>query len=529
MFKVLLADDEPIIITGLKKIIDWEEHEMVIVGEAENGEQLWELTNEHHPDLVVTDINMPHLSGLNYLKRLREHGMDTKVLFISAYQEFSYAQEAIAFGAIGYIIKPIDKIQLKEQIDKISQMLNEKEVQVSQQHELAKYKQKDKINQTIDLLYESVQKKDYNPPEFEMDEFRKQFPFPMLTIVYIAIFRPLNKQSNEQLWHENEYKLLYFSVQNVIEDHLLNDVSGVILNQHEHEFCVLVNHHTELEVDMLTENLVSKIKDYLKVEVYIGVGSSTNEFKSLHLSYNDARRRMDYYYFVAPQQIIKEQDVQTTNDRVTSVNLTEQRQQLFKSMVFQEKISLDEQLKLFFDWLRSIANGKKEIAVSTCFSVISELLDEFTEIGIKKKEDQSKELLNDLHSLQTFLQLKEYVTTLTKGILVKVSKAGTIDNLQIKIVKDYIEDNYHKNITLENIAARVHMNPYYFSSFFKKHTNINFKKYLTKHRMKKALSLLLNSNLLIYEIAEKVGYQNVRQFSDMFKKYYGKSPNEYRK
>ncbi|MNH35623.1 HTH-type transcriptional regulator YesS [compost metagenome] len=91
-----------------------------------------------------------------------------------------------------------------------------------------------------------------------------------------------------------------------------------------------------------------------------------------------------------------------------------------------------------------------------------------------------------------------------------------------------MEEHYAENITLESMAALIYMNPYYFSSFFKKHTRKNFKQYLTEERMKHALRLLLESELMIYEIAERVGYNNARHFSDMFKKVYGKLPQEYR-
>ncbi len=99
---------------------------------------------------------------------------------------------------------------------------------------------------------------------------------------------------------------------------------------------------------------------------------------------------------------------------------------------------------------------------------------------------------------------------------------------QMKFVKEYIEQHYSENITLESIASIVFMNPYYFSSFFKKHTNENFKQYVTDIRMKQAVKLLLQTDLMVYEIAEQVGYNNARQFSDMFKKSYGKLPQEYK-
>lgn len=531
MFKLLIADDEPVIIKGLKKIINWEEKGFQIVGEAENGEALWDLTLQKKPDLVLTDISMPHLTGIDYLKRLRNNGLETKVLFISAYEEFSYAQDAIAYGALGYLIKPINHHNLLNEISKINKILNKEEVQVHQTNELENYKEKAKKGKTIESIYEFIKNsKNIRNVGKDTQNIVDEFPHNYFSVVSLSINQPKLKEKTSDLWHEHEEKLLFFSVQNIIEDLLSNEFKGLILNQHENIFSIFLNHKNNKGAEEFSYKLVKRISEFLKINVYIGVGEATEELLNLKQSYESSMKHMNYYYFAAPIQVITSENIKISESRVSYENLTEQRQLLFKSVIINEKDSIENQLIRFFDWLYSISGKQKQILVSTCFTVMKELQDEIKELGIQINHLHDQLLLEKLYSLSTFEELKQFVRNQLYEMKQKMESMGTtIDNLQIKIVKDYIEENYKDNITLESMASLIHMNSYYFSSFFKKHTNYNFKKYLTEIRMKKALHLLLNSDLLVYEIAEEVGYRNVRQFSDMFKKYYGKLPNEYKK
>src|SRR5690625_4424026 len=119
MIRVLLADDEPMILKGLKRIIHWENYGLEIIGEAKEGKSLWKLTRQLKPDIVITDIEMPHMSGIDFIKKLRERNFGVKVLFISAYEDFAYAKSAIEYGASGYLVKPLDQNLLIQELEKM--------------------------------------------------------------------------------------------------------------------------------------------------------------------------------------------------------------------------------------------------------------------------------------------------------------------------------------------------------------------------------------------------------------------------
>ena len=112
--KVIIADDEPVIIKGLKVLVDWQAGDLQIVAEASDGQELWNLVQQYQPDIVVSDISMPNMTGLDFMRKLNQTELKTKVIFISGYQKFSYVQEAIGLGAIDYLLKPVQKHALEE-------------------------------------------------------------------------------------------------------------------------------------------------------------------------------------------------------------------------------------------------------------------------------------------------------------------------------------------------------------------------------------------------------------------------------
>lgn len=123
MYKVVLADDEPMIIRGLKKMVDWERLNAVLVGEAENGEQLCRLVREVKPDIVISDIAMPVKSGLDIIRQMYEEGLHTKVIFLTGFQEFSYAKSAVTYGAVDYLLKPVRKEELEKAVLQAEKLL----------------------------------------------------------------------------------------------------------------------------------------------------------------------------------------------------------------------------------------------------------------------------------------------------------------------------------------------------------------------------------------------------------------------
>ncbi|MBW7455248.1 response regulator, partial [Paenibacillus sepulcri] len=155
MLNVLLADDEPYIIRGLAKLIDWESLGFTIIGEAYNGKELLSSIERSLPSLVIADISMPGMTGIDVLKEIQSRGLPTKVIFVSAYQEFSYAKDAVSYGAVDYLVKPVDRAKLEEVVMRTAALIRESTVQVTAQSRLQVFEQQQQ-QQRIGELFERL-------------------------------------------------------------------------------------------------------------------------------------------------------------------------------------------------------------------------------------------------------------------------------------------------------------------------------------------------------------------------------------
>jgi two-component system response regulator YesN len=527
VLNAILADDEPIIIKGLKKLIPWEELGIAIVGEAMTGRSLMEQIELKQPDLVITDISMPDGSGIDVIKEVQRRQLRTKIIFISAYQEFSYAKDALAFGAVDYLVKPIEKRLLLEAVSKAMTQLQEANEDQSSKGKLAVYEQKDKKTQ-LEELFDRLTQGDirWEEAERKLQALNAQFSGPCFSVLYVEL---AHIQLQDGRWGEHEKRLLVFAVSNLVDELIQLYGSGLVIRKGEN-LCVIVNHMVvEDDLQRLASEMRDKILFYLKIQVTLSIGVPAISLQDIKQSYMSAVETMNLSYFEKEGTILS----WSQNERRGGSDhlLAEAKQAVIKAVIAKEKQQVQELLGSFFEHASTNAHGRKESAVLIVYAMLTDLMEEMTAVGIdlQVSPEQRKDWQQQMHLFYRFSNLTDFITCRILDILDQVSTAGgSREAQQMKTIKEYIEEHYSENITLESMASQVFMNPYYFSSFFKKHTHENFKQYVTNIRMKNAVRLLLQTDLLVYEIAEQVGYHNPRQFSDMFKKSYGKLPQEYK-
>lgn len=527
MLNAILADDEPIIIKGLKKLIPWQELGINIVGEALTGSSLMEQIELLKPDIVVTDISMPDGSGIDVIKQVQSRQLRTKIIFISAYQEFSYAKDALAFGAVEYLVKPIEKGLLLEAVQKAITQLQEANEGQTSKGKLAVYEQKDKKTQ-LEELFDRLTQGDILPEEAsrKLQALEISFNAPCFSVLSMELER---LQLQDGRWGEHEMRLLLFAMSNLAEELIGPYGRGLVIRKAEN-LCVIVNHGSDsAEMNQLANEMRDKMLFYLKVNVTISIGKPVHSLDDIRHAYKSAVDTMTRSYFEAAGAVLDWSQYERTDHLET--NVEQAKQTIIQAVIAKEKAQVQVLLADFFKQVHNHANGSKEPAVLAGYSLLIDVVEELAEVGItiNISPEMRKDWLQQMHNCYRYAVLTDFVTMHVMGILEQVSASGgSREAQQMKWIKEYIDEHYKENITLESMASQVFMNPYYFSSFFKKHTQENFKQYVTQVRMKHAVRLLLNTDLLVYEIAEQVGYQNPRQFSDMFKKCYGKLPQEYK-
>lgn len=521
---VVLADDEPIILKGLGKLIPWEEYGMEIVGYAYDGKELLETIEALKPDIVISDISMPHYSGIDIIKEIKRRELPIKTVFISAYQEFSYARDAVAYGAVDYLVKPVKKSELEAVIAKTLSLIREENEEDRRRRKLDQLERKSRDGE-VDVWLEQLAEGALSEHSEGYAYLRNQLAGPQYAAGIVGIDPTGN--DNER-WPAATQKLVEFAVRNIVQESVEAVGAGYsFVRAGKHVFVL------SCEEPGVPMELASAIRDnilnFLKLKVSVGVGDPVRVLSQVRVSREQAEQALEMTYFTGLNRAlgyrVREQRKDSENEWFTL------QSEIVKGLTEGAWDHALSTMKALLQVIKAATIGNRQLAVSTCFSSILYIVQE-----VKKSDVPMSDLGFDIQHLQSRLRQYETYEAMCGGIVDMLQElydrigdkpAGKEQTLIARIVR-YIEAHYTEDVSLESVAAIAFMNPYYFSSFFKKHTKRNFKQYVTDLRMEQAVQLLKTTDLMVYEIAEKVGYNNARHFSDMFKKHTGKLPQEFK-
>ncbi|MBW7476313.1 response regulator [Paenibacillus oenotherae] len=521
MLSVFLADDEPAILRGLPMLVDWKQLGLQIVGEASNGDDLLQAIMEYDPDIVITDISMPGIDGIEVLKRLKELKKRTKVIFISAYRDFSYAKDALSYGAVDYLIKPVDRNKLESVLEQTVTDIQSVSRIMASSSKLRHYEDRHKRLELMDGLSKWLEHKQFPLNPEIIREIRGTRSDMLFTCMVAEIDHSLHPSGS---WREGERKLLHYAMQNLTEELIKDAADGWILPEGDYVY-LLIRHLPTAMIRNLAEHLRDHYRSVLKISVSMSVGSAV-PLEELRRSCVEAEEGMALKFFLGAGSLVTPADKPDV-----PMHRGEDWKQL-ENQLLREFYSphMDRFEELLEDWLEMVkkaAWGNRAYALQLSGSLLIHAIREHAADGEETKQAEA-ELARRLQSQETFHQMSVMIREDLERIRACLYQGNNgRESEQIRQIKAFIEENY-REVDLETIAARFYINPYYFSVFFKKHTGQNFKQYVTNIRMNLAVKLLVHSDCLLYEIAEQVGYQNARQFSEMFKKNYGLLPNEYR-
>ncbi len=519
-----MADDEPLILKGLRKLIRWEQLGIEIIAQADDGRSLLDLIESLQPDIVISDINMPNLSGIDIIKEINARKWNVKVIFISAYQEFAYARDAVAFGAVDYLVKPVKKLELESVLIKTMAMIRE-ENEDSQRRGKLQILERNYRNSSIREWLVQLTDGLLSP---QADAFRallSEFPGPLHTVGIIQL-DPVGNETDR--WPLQEKKLLDFAVENIVSEVVSAFGHGhVFLKNNRHVF--VTDHQSPEEPFRLAEDIKTKIISYLKLNASIGIGIPSADLISLAESYAQAEQALQMSYFLGLNRVILYKPYESEIN--AGQDWYDLQSAVIRAMTANQWEEAEQAAKQLLKTIEAATIGNRSLAVSTCFSSVLFIIQEVKKSGIQLSDSgfDIQDLQGRLGRYETFADMERGILDILEELHNRIdNKAENKEKLLMVKVKRYVEEHYAEEITLESMSSIVFMNPYYFSSFFKKHTQQNFKQYVTEVRMNAAVRLLSQTDLMVYEIAEKVGYNNARHFSDMFKKRFGKLPQEYK-
>ena len=435
-------------------------------------------------------------------------------------------KEAMQFGALDYLLKPVRKSDLEQVLARTVGELQEQSTV-----NLFKSKPKDSIRQIFQNIndgYEYAKSdlyREFSNMDVDLsDKFCVGLCFGILT----------EEQADAEYNYEKN-KLVRFVIYDRIREHFKKDNHGFVIRKDD-TCCHLVGIIEDAYADTFVEKYILPIKEEIEqnypVILRVGIGARSKDVSEIHDVYRKAREAYDLYFFMEEEVI----DINTAPDERFRENEGIDQFNDLSEQVFSGIASKSENTMLLIgealDLIRRIHFGNAHAAINQCLIFAGRVMEKLHSYDMIHGDyaRMHEDLLAALSEMQTFRELTEYLMDYYEKLLERVYLTVQKKDVSVIVqVKKYLQENYMNDISLKDLAEMVCVSPSYFSTFFKNTTGENYKAYLIKIRMEEALRLVMNTDYKTYEIAERVGYNNVRRFVDAFKNRYDMSPMDYRK
>lgn len=534
--KVFLVEDEMVIRRGIKNSIDWEKEGYIFCGEASDGELAYPMIIKEKPDILITDIRMPFMDGLELCKLVKKELPDIKILILSGYDEFDYAKEAIRLGVTEYLLKPISSGKLLEALNGVSESIRREKEDKDLVH---KYMEEMRENTEHEKQKFFEQMIAGNLSMADALETGKKYEMNLSAGMYnLLLFRftlgEENRKSGELLG-EAEYAIEKLTERLEYVFEFQRGVEGWA-------FLLMADNEEQMSerVKELSKDLEEIMKNYSTIAYFGGIGQPVARLRELERSFREAERAlaarftMELNRIISVEDIRMAQNVDTLDDiEITSFGEIEKtRTMLEKFLNNGAEDEIDEFVDVYIselpeENLKSVL--MRQYIIMDAYIVMMSFCEKIE--GIEgEMQAQSEELKNSMKTVQTLEEIKNYIRMLLKKIIgVRDTISGRRYSDIIEIAKDQIRKTYMSDeISLNTIAAEVGMSPSYFSSIFSKEMGKTFVEYLTEIRMDRAKELLMCSSMKTSEIGYEVGYKDPHYFSYIFKKTQNCTPKEFR-
>lgn len=522
MYNVLVVDDEPAIFEILSLMIDWKLYGFNISKGVYNGRDALKHFSGHRINLIITDIRMPVMDGMELIRNIRSEGFTTKIIILSGYNEFEYAKKAIEYGVVGFLLKPINKEEL---IELLTQVKTDLDNEFNKKSFYRKYVDIAKDRSIYDFVNGQLSLK-------ELMSHVDSFPISLSGASYAVALVQIENFFN--LIEENleDAKLYKFAVRNILEEIIGDKSIGFVYEENEGMLGVLLtSEKTSLEVPIIEETLeyfAQCVLTYLNFKVTVIYGNIVNTVKDLKLSRKQALLAIDRKFSTYGKNVISYNSVEIDTSQLWEINwdsttLISAVENIDCVTIETEinKLSKEIGSKLFsHDILNSLVHN---MVFSLC-SIVRKYNGDPATIFHQAEIESLIRNVTDINEIAAWMlsicvKASNYVYELLS------SKSSRV----IDQIKKYIDENLPEDLTLKKISTVFYLNSAYLGQLFKNTTNESFNDYINKKRILEVKSSLVSENYKMHELLKKVGFNSPEHFYRQFKRYEGISFAEYNK
>lgn len=530
MYNFIIVDDDQLVRERVLSLIPMQQMELHLVGQAEDGIQALELFELHRPQIVIMDIQIPIINGIEAAQKMLEMDPDIKIIIITGYGTLEFAQTALRSGIIDFLLKPVNPEELKKVLVKIINKIQAQASQELEQQRMERLLQREmpliRSRYFLSLLQTPSEKLTDEICRQYMDDFGINRPISDVCVV-IVVPNYSDLTPSDQI-----------SMQAVLEKELSKITEtidiGVLVLYDAMQHMIIITYGVHNHLDYTLEQRISVIRDKLRYlyrfDFQASIGSTVSSFQYLHDSYLSASHALGYCSILGNNNIIGSNNIPKTDHPVQQTEWPTYRE--IMDMLIAE--NLDEIHNAFVRYLGQLTfNPHNSIHYTRQKAVELQalLLSCAQELGINTDSliDEHTPTYARILSAANIFDIQKIILESAQTIIEKIQiQRKDSKNRALRSAKQYINSNYaNPRLDLAAVSEFVSLSPNYMAQLFHRYENCSFTEYLNHVRIEQAQKKLLTTHMRIYEVAEAVGFQNSKYFFQVFKQITGMRPREF--
>lgn len=537
MYTAIIVDDNPADRRGIPTLLDWSGLGIEIAGTCSNGEEAIQVLCRKKIDIVLTDIVMPIMNGIELAEHIQESFKRTKIVFMSCYSDFEYARTAVDMKIYGYVLKPIIPLEFEKVIHKLLQEFAEENIRESEKEEMVR-----QIHDMLPAVREQFFRELLSLKTFKPEEISHRMEFLRLGDVQNSRYAVLSLIVNHydtdmQELNSEDFYYVSFSIKELMSAFLKPGMRAFPLSFSGEDYSIVIFLSEEAVarrygdvMDMAVE-IHTAIASKLKIGTTIGISRISGDLAEAHALYRQSVEscRTSFYGEGNPivlYETIESKSLPQTDRETDFAELHREIKEI--AATGDETAAADFIGRLFGADAAALPERHARTLALTIVNMVAVVMIEM-EYSFSDAFGRETAVWEALSRQKTTANIRSWLLSLFKTLREYISvKNRSRSSRLVDTVKRIIMERYHEQITVDDISREVFLSQRYANSIFKKETGKTIFDYLLEFRLEAAKKLLADKDSRIAEVCEKVGYENKSYFALMFKRYTGLSPTEYK-
>ncbi|MGG3503986.1 response regulator transcription factor [Paenibacillus lautus] len=511
MRKVFFVDDEPLIAQGLATIVDWQNYDLHVTGSANDGLQALERLREEPVDLLITDIMMPRMNGLELIKKVKEMHPRTKFIVLSGYEEFEYVKVGITLGIQNYILKPINIEELEATIKHIRGDWEREELKRFRSEEDWK------------ILRSNILQRWVNG-EIKSSELKQRAELLGIPLNYVSYQVYVLRLISDERPVSQLYRLTSLADEycRAFSEELGGDHEVICFPDADDDIVVMsvaMNERRDAAREGM-RNAMAKLRELTGLRMWCSEGNAgLNDFKDIQESYRKAKGHFNACLIAGDDMTLYSSPAEPETVQASSPSA---RPDTFAKLLIEGDVP---SLQAYIESVLGDGSGEQTVPRGTCLNAAVQLM--IAAKDMEKNPDYS-EIFTPMHRINTLQGLRNHVWRIVERSLARLQEADQGYSLHVSFLVEQVQHHYPEELSLKTLSQRLQMHPNYLGQLFQQEVGASFSDYLNQYRIEKATQLLLHTDQKTADIAFSVGYTDSSYFYRQFKKYTGVSPTEMR-